>query len=72
MSQKTINYLFRIMSKKHKNIFLAKHPGSAIQSSLRAVCHGIKKRMRKESDPEKKRMWAEIGLELNNLLMQLE
>lgn len=54
------------------NVFPKRHQGSSMNASLRAVCHGIKKRIRKESDPEKKRMWAEIGLELNNLLLQLE
>jgi hypothetical protein len=39
---------------------------------LRQVCNGIKLRIRKEKDPEKKAMWAIIGLELNNLLLELE
>lgn len=40
--------------------------------SLRAICHGVKIRMRQEPNPEKKAMWAEIGIELNNLLLNIE
>lgn len=65
------------MSKKsgpkiNYNIYPKRRQGSSINASLRAVCSGIKKRIRTETDPEKKHMWAEIGLELNNILMQLE
>jgi hypothetical protein len=53
------------------NVFPKRKQGSSMNASLRAVCSGIKKRIRKETDPAKKAMWAEIGIELNNLLMEL-
>lgn len=46
--------------------------GNSTSQTIRQVCNGIKLRIRKEKDPEKKAMWAIIGLELNNLLLELE
>lgn len=42
------------------------------RATLKNVINGVKTKMNREGDPEKKRMWAEIGLELNLLLLQLE
>ena len=54
------------------NVFPKRHHGNKLNHTLRYVCNGIKIRIREEKDPDKKAMWAIIGLELNNLLMELE
>lgn len=43
-----------------------------LNTSLRQVCAGIKLRLRRETDPEKRKLIAEIGLEINELLLNLE
>lgn len=42
-----------------------------VSISLRTVLYAIKKRMREEPDPEKKMIYASVGLEINGLLMRL-
>lgn len=42
------------------------------RATLKNVINGVKTKMNREHDQEKKRMWAEIGHELNLLLLQLE
>jgi predicted transcriptional regulator len=54
------------------NVFPKRNSRGKMVNNLRRVCNGIKARIRKEKDPEKKRMWAIIGLELNELLLTLE
>jgi len=46
--------------------------GAVNRVDLRAFIHTIKTRMIREKDPIKKIMWAEIGTELNNLLLRME
>jgi len=60
-------------SKKDIQLMLyRRRHGNSTSQTIRQVCNGIKLRIRKEKDPEKKAMWAIIGLELNNLLLELE
>jgi len=54
------------------NVFPKRNTRNKMSNTVRRVCNGIKDRIRKEKDPEKKAMWAIIGLEFNNLLMELE
>ena len=54
------------------NIFPKRNSRNKMSNTVRQVCVGIKERIRKEKDPEKKAMWAIIGIELNDLLLKLE
>jgi len=54
------------------NIFPKRNSRNKMSNTVRQVCNGIKARIRSEKDPDKKAMWAIIGLELNNLLFELE
>jgi len=54
------------------NVFPKRNSRNKMINTVRHVCNGIKIRIRTEKDPDKKAMWAIIGLELNNLLLELE
>ena len=54
------------------NVFPKRNSRNKMNNTVRQVCVGIKAKIRKEKDPEKKAMWAIIGLEFNELLMNLE
>jgi len=54
------------------NVFPKRNTRNKMSNTVRRVCNGIKSRIRNEKDPDKKAMWAIIGLEFNNLLMELE
>lgn len=49
-----------------------KRRGLVDRGNLKKIINGVKTKMKREEDPYKKRMWAEIGLELNLLLLQLD
>jgi len=57
---------------KKKFIQPVQNHRNKMSNTVRRVCNGIKDRIRKEKDPEKKAMWAEIGIDFNDLLMELE
>lgn len=47
--------------------------GSAVnRNNLKKIVAGVKTRMAKEKDPFKKQAWAEIGIEINRLLLELD
>lgn len=60
------------MSKHIYAIYPKRNSRGKLNNTLRQVCNGIKLRIRNEKNPEKKRMWAIIGLELNDLLLNLD
>lgn len=43
---------------------------NSVSNKIRNICNEIKARIRKENDPDKKAMWATIGLEFNDILTE--
>jgi hypothetical protein len=44
---------------------------NSVSVSLKTVLNGVKKRMNTEPDMELKYAWARVGLELNNLMLNI-
>jgi predicted transcriptional regulator len=52
------------------NVFPKRNTRNSVSNKIRNICNEIKARIRKEENPEKKAMWATIGLEFNDILME--
>jgi predicted transcriptional regulator len=50
------------------NVFPKRNTRNSVSNKIRNICNEIKARIRKEKDPDKKAIWATIGLEFNDIL----